>query len=329
MYHHYLPTASRPTARRPARSWVRRPSPGQPCPWPTSSTRWSGMFVAGERPTGSRDPYGIRRAAQGLVRLLADLPELTGVDARSRSGPGRPRDAGVRPPTPGSPRRRLGLPGRPRAQRVRAAWRRRAQRARRHPRRSGAAPADRPAQAGGPARPDRVGGVHAARHALQARPEHRPEPRAPDAPDLGGPSDRAVPNRPLPSPRVDAPRAGHRARRRRRARLPQGVCRGAALGPAVARFFDDVMVMADDPRCVRRASADASARTLILQLADVSEMVPQSEVAKSSVMAEDEREGRARARPKHGRQAAAKARRRTKQSTSTSSAAARPTATGR
>jgi glycyl-tRNA synthetase beta chain len=39
-----------------------------------------GMFGAGERPTGSRDPYGLRRAAQGLVRLLIDLPELTGRD---------------------------------------------------------------------------------------------------------------------------------------------------------------------------------------------------------------------------------------------------------
>ncbi|MEZ5418789.1 MAG: pyruvate, phosphate dikinase [Vicinamibacterales bacterium] len=40
----------------------------------------AGLFVAGERPTGSRDPYGLRRAAQGLVRLLADLPELTGIE---------------------------------------------------------------------------------------------------------------------------------------------------------------------------------------------------------------------------------------------------------
>ena len=46
-----------------------------------------GMFVAGERPTGSRDPYGIRRAAQGLIRILADLPELTGVDAAVALGP--------------------------------------------------------------------------------------------------------------------------------------------------------------------------------------------------------------------------------------------------
>ncbi len=47
----------------------------------------AGMFAAGERPTGSRDPYGLRRAAQGLVRLLVDLPELTGVDRGLALGP--------------------------------------------------------------------------------------------------------------------------------------------------------------------------------------------------------------------------------------------------
>jgi glycyl-tRNA synthetase beta chain len=45
-----------------------------------------GMFSAGERPTGSRDPYGLRRAAQGLVRTLLDLPELTGIDRGPRLG---------------------------------------------------------------------------------------------------------------------------------------------------------------------------------------------------------------------------------------------------
>ena len=37
-----------------------------------------GLFSAGEKPTGSRDPYGLRRAAQGVVKILVDLPELTG-----------------------------------------------------------------------------------------------------------------------------------------------------------------------------------------------------------------------------------------------------------
>jgi glycyl-tRNA synthetase beta chain len=45
-----------------------------------------GMFAAGERPTGSRDPYGLRRAAQGIVRILVDLPELTGLDLRLSLG---------------------------------------------------------------------------------------------------------------------------------------------------------------------------------------------------------------------------------------------------
>jgi glycyl-tRNA synthetase beta chain len=33
-----------------------------------------GLFAAGEKPTGSRDPYGLRRAAQGVMKILADFP---------------------------------------------------------------------------------------------------------------------------------------------------------------------------------------------------------------------------------------------------------------
>ena len=35
-----------------------------------------GLFKAGERPTGSRDPFAMRRAAQGVVKILADLPTM-------------------------------------------------------------------------------------------------------------------------------------------------------------------------------------------------------------------------------------------------------------
>jgi glycyl-tRNA synthetase beta chain len=38
------------------------------------------LFAAGEKPTGSRDPFGLRRQAHGLLKVLVDLPELTGVD---------------------------------------------------------------------------------------------------------------------------------------------------------------------------------------------------------------------------------------------------------
>jgi glycyl-tRNA synthetase beta chain len=35
-----------------------------------------GLFAAGEKPTGSRDPYGLRRAAQGVVKILTDSSDL-------------------------------------------------------------------------------------------------------------------------------------------------------------------------------------------------------------------------------------------------------------
>ena len=38
-----------------------------------------GMFWVGEKPTGSRDPLGTRRLGNGLVKLLADLPETGGL----------------------------------------------------------------------------------------------------------------------------------------------------------------------------------------------------------------------------------------------------------
>ncbi len=47
----------------------------------------AGLFaVAGEKPTGSRDPFGLRRAAQGVVKILADLPALCGIDQRITIG---------------------------------------------------------------------------------------------------------------------------------------------------------------------------------------------------------------------------------------------------
>jgi glycyl-tRNA synthetase beta chain len=36
----------------------------------------AGLFKAGEKPTGSRDPFGMRRAAQGVMKILADASAL-------------------------------------------------------------------------------------------------------------------------------------------------------------------------------------------------------------------------------------------------------------
>jgi glycyl-tRNA synthetase beta chain len=41
-----------------------------------------GLFAAGEKPTGSRDPYGLRRAAQAVVKVVVDLKEVAGVESR-------------------------------------------------------------------------------------------------------------------------------------------------------------------------------------------------------------------------------------------------------
>jgi glycyl-tRNA synthetase beta chain len=42
-----------------------------------------GLFLAGERPTGSRDPFGLRRQAHGILRVLADGASLTGAPIRT------------------------------------------------------------------------------------------------------------------------------------------------------------------------------------------------------------------------------------------------------
>ncbi len=51
------------------------------------------FFAIGEKPTGSRDPYALRRAAQGVIRIILEnrlrMP-LAGAFARARSGPGIP-----------------------------------------------------------------------------------------------------------------------------------------------------------------------------------------------------------------------------------------------
>jgi glycyl-tRNA synthetase beta chain len=79
IYFHYLPLGVEADAP---------PSKGQLGP---AATAWAavsladkldtivGMFAAGERPTGSRDPYALRRAAQAVTKILTDLQATTGI----------------------------------------------------------------------------------------------------------------------------------------------------------------------------------------------------------------------------------------------------------
>ena len=223
------------------------------------------MFAAGERPTGSRDPYGLRRAAQGIVRILVDLPELTGLDLRLTLGDlvsGTQDDA---------------------------FWSFMMDRVRFVLEQRGYDPRNVRAVTHGD--PSTVSPLVAKRK-LETLPEFtesddfkqlaglfkrvRNIARNLDvsSPDLGGelvePAEVALAaevNRlePVIAAAVAAG-SGYR----------QGFAESAKLGPSVSRFFDDVMVMAEDAR-LRDARLRLLRRLegLILQLADVSEIVPE------------------------------------------------------
>ena len=82
IYHHYLPHGvevdAPPTKAQLGRAAVT---------WAAVSLADKldtlvGLFSAGEKPTGSRDPFGLRRAAQGVLKILVDLEALTGMSRR-------------------------------------------------------------------------------------------------------------------------------------------------------------------------------------------------------------------------------------------------------
>ena len=86
IYHHYLPigvesnAAPAPDALGPAAiSWAALSLADK-------MDTLVGLFLAGERPTGSRDPFGLRRQAHGVLRILLDLKALTGSDAQPTLG---------------------------------------------------------------------------------------------------------------------------------------------------------------------------------------------------------------------------------------------------
>lgn len=238
----------------------------------------TGMFAAGERPTGSRDPYGLRRAAQGIVRILVDLPELTGLDLRLSLG------QLIHPPSPQAASAGHGA--------VDAAfWSFMADRVtfvleqRGYDTRNVRAVTRSEIRTLSPL---------VAKRKLEVLPEFtesadfkqlavlfkRVKNIAKNldasAPDLGGkltePAEKALAAEvDRLQPLIEAAVASGTGYR-------QAFAEAAKAGPAVAKCFDDVMVMAEDPmlrdarlRLLRRLEG------LILQLADVSEIVPEVE----------------------------------------------------
>ena len=47
---------------------------------------WASLFAAGEKPTGSRDPFGLRRSAQGVLKILVDLESVCVIGTRPTLG---------------------------------------------------------------------------------------------------------------------------------------------------------------------------------------------------------------------------------------------------
>jgi hypothetical protein len=85
-YHQYLPIAVEPTAA-PAAAVLGAAG----VTWAAVSLADKldtlvGLFLAQERPTGSRDPFGLRRQAHGILRILLDVETLAGVEARPSLG---------------------------------------------------------------------------------------------------------------------------------------------------------------------------------------------------------------------------------------------------
>jgi glycyl-tRNA synthetase beta chain len=79
IYYHYLPVAVESDAAPRRADLLDAAIPWAAVALADKLDTVVGLFKAGERPTGSRDPFGIRRQMQGIVRILMDLPELTGL----------------------------------------------------------------------------------------------------------------------------------------------------------------------------------------------------------------------------------------------------------
>ena len=223
----------------------------------------TGMFQAGERPTGSRDPYGLRRAAQGIVRILVDLPELTGLDLPLPIGAVMQGDADD------------------------ALWTFMVDRLRYVLEQRGYDPRNvRAVTHGEVAKLSPL----TAKRKLEVLPEFTESEDFKqlamlfkrvkniaknlevNAPDLGGrltdPAEKAL------AAEVDRLQPVIEAAVTSGTGYRQAFGEAAKAGPAVAKFFDDVLVMADDPK-LRDARLRLLRRLegLILQLADVSEIV--------------------------------------------------------
>jgi glycyl-tRNA synthetase beta chain len=234
------------------------------------------LTIAGERATGSRDPLGLRRQMHGIVRILMDLPELTGVDREvglralaDRAAEAVPAGAGT-----WEPETLLAFA----QERVRFVLEHRG------------LPVAVVRGATASAKdvvPLRARRVAEALQALRTSPDFqalaalfkRVKNIARELTTHGS-LDRSALTEPAEQALLDAldasrPRVEEAAAR---ADYRRALTEIAGLRPAVDRFFTEVFVMAEDARVrTARLTLMADLRDLILSLADISEIVSQTE----------------------------------------------------
>jgi glycyl-tRNA synthetase beta chain len=233
---------------------------------------------AGERATGSRDPFALRRQVQGAVRILMDLPALTGIDREVWMGGLLDRAA-----------EEIGDTGGPWAgdvaQAARAFALERVRFALEH--RGFPVEVVRAATPAGDVSPLRARRVTEALQGMRASEDFQglavlfkrvknitkeiPAGAAMDREALAEPAERALVQEVdarRPRIRAAADRSDYRA----------AFAEIAGLRAAVDRFFTEVFVMADDPRLRQaRLALIADLRDLVVHLADISEIVSQTE----------------------------------------------------
>jgi glycyl-tRNA synthetase beta chain len=234
------------------------------------------LTTAGEKATGSRDPFALRRNVQGAVRVLMDLPELTGIDreialpvllAQAASGvPHSTWEGAV----------------------ADAAWAFALERVRYALEQRGfPVEVARAATSGTEIRPLRARRVAEALQAMRTSEDFQglavlfkrvkniakelKDATPVDREALVEPAERALLeelDRRRPAVNAAAGAADYR----------KAFVEIAGLRTAVDRFFTEVFVMADDARLrTARLALMADLRNLILQFADISEIVPKTE----------------------------------------------------
>lgn len=282
IYHHYLPIGVEADAP-PARAQLGEAA----VTWAAVSLADKldtlvGLSAVGEKVTGSRDPFALRRNAQGVIRILMDLPELTGVarelplgilieKARETLG----LAPGATDEYPAFVYERLLSVLAQRGSPIEVV-------------RAVAAPSDGALIVNWQRSPLRARRVATALQAMRASEDFqalavlfkRVKNIARELPSSAPPLDRSA----LTEPAETALLAELDARRprieeaSRAADYRRALSEIAGLRPVVDTFFTQVFVMADDVRLrTARLRLMADLRDLIVELADISEIVPQTE----------------------------------------------------